>query len=518
HTTEIQAIERAVNTLVTTMHDNRQMNRNLQESERLLKREMLNAQQAARAKSDFISNISHEIRTPLSTMAGMLYLLEKSGLTPAQLTRLVLLRQCSNHLNDLITKVLDLSKIEAGMLKLESQVFLFGDVLDESFSLFAVEAAGKKLSYSMQVPADVGSLMLRGDALRIRQIFMNLLSNAIKFTAQGAVVLRAEQLAQASRQVCLKVSVADTGIGLAASDMTQLFQNFSQVDSSTRRQQGGSGLGLAISSKLAELMSGDMGVSSTMGSGAEFWVTFWLERADSADANSRQQTGVWTQGDAPQTSHVAQQAIPHAEPSDTHKGVVAHLAWLAHKDDPGAVTWLQAHQGVLAEALGQAWPAIQQALETYRLSDAVTLLSQAGISPVPSGEGNDDDDRPTLMLVDDTPGNISYLSGLLGDVCQLCVATTGQRAIELLRGNVQPALVLLDIAMPEQDGFSTLKAVKSDAVLAGTPVMLISASVTLQTVEKATQLGALDLIDRILPPQHLRERVITALQSTVESV
>lgn len=510
-TTEIQAIERAVNMLARMWQENRQMNSSLQESERLLRQEMVNAQQASRAKQDFISNVSHEIRTPLSTMAGMLYLLEKSGLTADQHRRLDLVRQCSNHLNGLITQVLDLSKIEAGMFKLEHQDFVLGDVLNESFRLFALEAAGKQLSYSMDVPESVGLMGLRGDALRIRQVIMNLLSNAIKFTGKGSVLLRAEHVASAERKVQIKVSVADTGIGMSASEMEQLFQNFSQVDGTKRRGVGGTGLGLAISRKLVDLMEGDIGVRSQVGSGAEFWFTIWVElagRMNDGDLLCAQSSANQSEAEAHRTDAKMQQAARADAPLDP----IAHLVSLVQVDDPVALNWLHTHETALEDALGSAFSAVRQAVERYCLADALSLLRQSGHAPETTSDDDDSANLPVVLLVDDTPSNITYLCGLLDGVCRMRVATTGQRAMACLRSRPLPALMILDIAMPGQDGFSTLELVKSDPGLKGTPVVLISASVTPQAVEKALRLGAIELLDRVLSPQHLREKITQVLQ------
>ncbi len=509
HTTEIKSIENAVNRLAVALRTNRLMNRDLLQSEVLLKREMALAKEATRIKSEFISNISHEIRTPLSTIAGMLYLLEKSNLTPGQLRRVDLLKQCSSHLNDLITQVLDLSKMEAHMLALENRVFRLNDLLEECKAIFSVEAADKQLGYEFDVPPRLQHLVLRGDPLRVKEIVFNLLSNAIKFTSEGSVSLRAQWLEQSPDQkVKLRISVTDTGIGLTSAEMTQLFQNFSQADSSTSRRFGGTGLGLSISQKLAELMSGEIGVSSVPGHGSEFWCTLWLQLGDVAEADSRAPAAADMPTDRRPPTTEALPTLP--TDSDSPTRLCGRLASLVSVDDPAALSLFETHADAMAGVLGEVFAPFKRALLAYRMPEAADLLTKAGCKPSPPTAASPAN-RPWVLLVDDTPANLTFLVGLLSDLCHLRVATSGQRAVDMAGSNPPPQLVLMDVAMPDVDGFGALQAMKTNPATRDVPVMLISASSNAQISEKSVELGAVGLIDRITPPQVLRNKVAEVL-------
>ncbi len=511
-TLEINSIEQAINRLGRTLAENRLMNKTLQKNEIIMRREMALAEEAARAKSDFISNMSHEIRTPLSTIAGMVYLLEKSGLTTTQLRRIELVKQCSAHLNELMTQVLDLSKIESHMLVLEQREFNFNELLNECKLIFSVEAADKHLAYDIDVSPALTQLTCLGDPLRIKEIVINLLSNAIKFTPTGAVNLRASILEhRMDDHVHVRIAVTDTGIGLTDAQIGQLFQNFSQADSSIRRRFGGSGLGLSISQKLAQLMSGGIRASSVPGKGSVFECTLWLALAAGVHARGSHVAGAPMA--PPGTAELALPlpCVPHhsaMSPAD----VCNQLACLARGDDPAALSLLDAHSTTLASVLGDALAALQKALSHYRLPEAAALLAQAGYAPAPALAAPPDD-RPLLLLVDDTPSNLTYLSGLFQDVCRLRVATTGQRAIELAGSHPPPRLVLMDVAMPDMDGFSTLNAMKAQTRTRDVPVMLISASANAQVRERSLQSGAMALVDRITPPSLLRSTVLSAMNA-----
>lgn len=533
HTREIKSIERAVNQLSTTLQQNRQVTEDLRQSELLLKQEMVAAQEATRTKSEFISNISHEIRTPLCAITGMVYVLERSGLTPHQAKRLELINQCSTHLNELITRVLDLSKIEAHMLTLENRAFTLGPLFDECHALFATQAAEKHLAYSLHIPAHVRSLQLRGDPLRIKEIAINLLSNAIKFTSVGQVVVQVELLERgAAQNVNIKITVTDTGIGLSPEQMGQLFQNFSQGDSSTSRRYGGTGLGLSISQKLAHLMSGTLGAESLPGKGSTFWCTLWVSLGRAAPSGTAAAIAADAADAAPMaapeaTRGEASVAMPlvltpllptppplHAAP--TTAGVTPlcqQLAWLAASNDPAALAMLEAHWGDFEQGLGAALPAIKRALEQYRLPEATALLAATGCAPTqpPPSPRLEQDDRPVLLLVDDNPSNLTYLASLLEEVYRLRVATSGPRAIALATSHPPPDVVLMDIAMPDMDGLTTLRAMKAYPAAQGIPVVLITASHSREIHAQAVRWGAIGVIDRATTPTQLQRTVADAL-------
>ncbi len=234
------------------------------------------AEAANRAKSLFLANMSHEIRTPMNAIVGLTHLMRRSGATPEQALRLEKIDGASRHLLTIINDILDLSKIEAGRMQLESADFHLAAILDNVRSLVAGQAQAKGLALTV----DAGSVptWLRGDSTRLRQALLNYAANAIKFTERGSIALRAQLLEDDGERLLVRFEVADTGIGIAAGKVAGLFQAFEQADASTTRQYGGTGLGLAITRKLAELMDGEAGVQSEVGKGSTFWFTARLAR------------------------------------------------------------------------------------------------------------------------------------------------------------------------------------------------------------------------------------------------
>ena len=235
------------------------------------------AEAANRAKSSFLANMSHEIRTPMNAIIGLTHLLRSGHMTPEQADRLGKIHTSATHLLSIINDILDISKIEAGKLQLEESNFHLGGILDHVRSLVTDQAVAKGLTLAI----DAGNvpIWLRGDPTRLRQALLNYCSNAIKFTQQGAVTLRARLLDERDGELHVRFEVQDSGIGISADMLPNLFQAFEQADVSTTRLYGGTGLGLAITRRLARLMGGDAGAGSEPGKGSTFWFTVRLKRA-----------------------------------------------------------------------------------------------------------------------------------------------------------------------------------------------------------------------------------------------
>lgn len=235
--------------------------------------------QAADMQSAFLANMNHEIRTPLNGMIGMIDLLEETRLDGDQTEMLTAIRSSGDTLMALINDILDLSKIEAGKIEIESIPFSPSDCINSCIFLLKSKAAQRSLSIESNIDPSVPKIAV-GDAARLRQIVLNLVNNALKFTLQGSIDVLATAKTLDDKSVELTVSVTDTGIGVENSKLDRLFKPFSQVDASISRRFGGSGLGLAICKNLVELMGGAIDVESEPNRGSKFWFTIPLEVAE----------------------------------------------------------------------------------------------------------------------------------------------------------------------------------------------------------------------------------------------
>ncbi len=229
------------------------------------------AEVANRTKSAFLANMSHEIRTPMNAIIGLTHLLQRERLTTSQSDRLGKIASSAKHLLGILNDVLDISKIESGKLALEQTVFNPASVMTELAGMNAERARQK----GVRLETDLVDLpeSLLGDPTRLSQALLNYLGNAIKFTEKGSIRIRASVVSEDTTTLLVRFEVEDTGIGIAPDALARLFTAFEQADNSTTRKYGGTGLGLAITHRLAVLMGGETGVSSTPGTGSTFWMT-----------------------------------------------------------------------------------------------------------------------------------------------------------------------------------------------------------------------------------------------------
>jgi signal transduction histidine kinase/DNA-binding NarL/FixJ family response regulator len=228
------------------------------------------AEAANIAKSQFLANMSHEIRTPMNGILGYVQLLEDSNLSSEEREYIEMIKCSSDSLISVINDILDTSKIEAGMMRVEKIPFHLKSMIESAVTLFGVRAKEKNLELKLTISQDIPEHVV-GDPMRIRQVINNLVSNAIKFTAHGEIYIEVSLIKEEEKEIVLLFKVQDTGIGIGEEDLKKLFLPFNQVDSTLTRQYGGTGLGLSICKRIVDLMGGEIGVFSNKGNGSTFF-------------------------------------------------------------------------------------------------------------------------------------------------------------------------------------------------------------------------------------------------------
>lgn len=471
----------------------------LQEMNAEMRRALLTTQAAARAQSELFSNLSHELRTPLTGILGYADLLRRSTLDAEQEQYVATLDKSARAMLTMINDLLDWSRIEAGRLRLHEERFDIHEVIEDVTTLLAPLAYEKSLELVRIIYHDVPT-SLSGDAQRLRQVLTNLVSNAIKFTERGEVVLRVMREREEQGRIWLRLTVADTGIGISAEQQARLFQPFQQAGPSI----GGSGLGLSISRKLTELMGGSVGLESTEGEGSTFSVMLPLGLQDGGET-----------GPTPDR-RLAEKTVWLLEPQETARLALTHsLAFwglnvvrfdgadalhdrlkLAHNLPALVVVGLRPEDveplRPILQRCAEQRPPLLALVASASLDVQLRLRALGAAACLPKAVGRQTlqqtlvdlatekrSSRPLdggrALVADNNVANLRYLSLLCVDLgLDVLEARDGEEALTLWRSH-HPDFVLLDARMPRRSGASCAEAIRAEAIEPGPRIIAISA-------------------------------------------
>lgn len=524
---------------------NRTLEARVEDRTRLLAKAVDDAEEASKAKSTFLAKMSHELRTPLNAIIGYSEMLQEDARdegdtrTADDLDKVL---NAARHLLGLINDVLDISKIEAGKMDLYLETFPLTKVIGDVAATISplIEKKGNKLV--LEYPENIGTM--HADAMKLRQMLLNLLSNASKFTEKGTITLRVSRIIGIGNDI-IELAIIDTGIGMTPTQLARLFQAFSQADASTASKYGGTGLGLAISKQFAQMMKGDITVSSTAGAGSSFVIRLpanvqtgqpkviqTSQRLTQSpfppqtkarvlliedDKEIRQVLTELLQGSGysllqaesgEQGLELAEQQIPELIVLDvTLTGVDGWTILTKLQDNPA----LADIPVVVLGAVSDTDMALSLGATTLvsKPIDAARLTSELAMLLTPLG-------RNHILFVEDDADSRTVISRMFErENWRFRTAANGKAALRALQKS-QPAIILLDLKMAGMNGFELLERVQKNPVWAKIPVIIISSMDITQEMRANLALRALAILKKgQFSREELAELIRPAIQSAI---
>ena len=556
---DISGRKQAEENLQRTMEKLEQANVQLKTAVKRADQMALEAQAANIAKGQFLANMSHEVRTPMNGVIGMTGLLLDTDLTEEQRRYAETVRSSGEALLSVINNILDFSKIEADMLELEDLDFDLRATLEDVAELLAMSAHEKNLEFIYRIDPEVHTFV-RGDPGRLRQILLNLGTNAVKFTSQGEVVIEVRMESEIDGRIKVRFEVRDTGIGIPQDRIGLLFSAFQQVDASTTRRFGGTGLGLAISKRLAERMSGEIGVTSLEGRGSTFWFTAVFgkrprrERLDGDfQADLRGVRILVVDDNATNRLILAEQlaswGVRHTE-TESAAGAVELLRAARAEGDPFrvAITDMQMPE-TDGESLGKAIKAdpglrdtrlvmmtslgnrgdakrlkgigfsayLTKPVKQSQLYDCLAMVLLGGDATVKAPDiplvtrhtiQEARRRKVRILLTEDNVINQQVALGILAKLgYNADTASNGREAIQALK-TVSYDIVFMDVQMPEMDGLEATRAIRSrktGVLNPRIPIIAMTAHALKGDRERCLEAGMDDYISKPIVPQAFTE-------------